>query len=269
MLSKDGIKMKKAILGTLLSVSALTLLAVPASAQEKKTQTEVGVQFKPSGPTIPAEDMKPYKDNLAVVFKPGSFQFGPVESALGSKTLSNVKGDNSSLDGDSISDQGQYLVVNDDRKLEDQPGGKNSPWTLKANMSELTTADGTSKLQAAKLEMNLTGLKKYNIGKVIGEDNDYIPMNPWGAAQDGVKPIEEFTDATESGVALPENTKVVLEAAATSQAEIFTKKVANEYKGGVATAIRDVRLAIMDANQDGKSFTGNITWYLNDAPEFN
>ena len=260
--------MKKAILATLLSATALTLFAAPASATEKTTKTDVGVQFKPSGPTIPAEDMKPFKDNLAVVFKPSSFKFGPAEAVAGAVKLNNVKGDNSNLDGTTISDQGQYLVVNDDRDLEKSAEKKNSPWTLKANMSELTTADGAAKLASAKLEMNLTGLKKYNIGSVIGADNDYVPMNPWDAAVNGVKPIDNFAVAGESGVTLPTDTKVVLEAGSTSKSEIMTKKTANEYKGGVATAITDVKLAILDADQDGKSFAGTVTWYLDDNPTF-
>ena len=256
MQSKDGIKMKKAILVTLLSSAALMLFAAPADAKEKETKTDVGVSFKDDSPTISPEDMKPFKNNLAVVWKPASFQFGEQKAVAGTAIFNNVTGDNGGLATANNTDKSQYLVVNDDRELKEN---KNSTWALKANMSELVTTDGATKLDAAKLSMELNAPKMYNIGNVIGADNDYEPVAPWDAAA-----LTDF-DA-KSGVELAPT--ATLEAASTSKVDIVTKKTANDFKGGVATTIQNVKLYVNDANQNGKAFTGTITWTLDDAPTF-
>lgn len=260
MLSKDGIKMKKAILATLLSATALTLFAAPASAATKNTKTDVGVQFKSDDPTVETGDeMKPYKNNLAVIFKPGSFEFGEVKSQIGSKTLNNIKGTNNGLDA-TISPTGQYLVVNDDRDPAKQTGGTNGAWNLTAQLSDLQTADKAEKLTSAKLEFRLDGLKKYNIGTALDTTgNDYIPAKPWDADV-----VTDFA-TNDSGVVAPDATKTLtLEAGVAQQVPILSKTAANSYRSGVITSIRDVKLSVIDANQKDKAFTGTITWTLDD-----
>ena len=251
--------MKKAIMVTLLSSAALMLFAAPADAAEKKTTTtDVGVSFKNDAPTIPAEDMKPYKNNLAVVWKPGSFQFGEQTAVAGTAIFNNIKGDNGGTAANNNTELSQYLVVNDDRELKTE--GKNSAWALRADMSALKTVDGAAELQAAKLTMDLNAPKMYDIGTAIDpKDNDFVANEPWTA---GV--LTDFD--SKSGIELAPT--ATLEAAGTSKVDIFTKKTANDFRSGVATTIQNVKLHVTDAKQDGKAFTGTITWTLDDAPTF-
>ncbi|MFD2307027.1 WxL domain-containing protein [Enterococcus termitis] len=260
--------MKKAILATLLSATALTLLAVPADAATKKTETDIGVQFKSDDPTVES-GMKPYRNNLSVVFKPSSFEFGEVKSQPGSMILNNIKGANAGL-GEKIDPKGSYLVVNDDRDITKQPNEELGAWTLTAQLSELQTADKTAKLSNAKLDFKLDGLKKYDISaSPLDSENDYIPLKPWESDKDSKPVVTDFAPEDVHGVGIPDATKVLtLEAGVNQQVAILTKEKANKYNKGVITSIRDVKLSVIDADQKDQSFKGTITWTLDDAPKF-
>ncbi|MEI5990738.1 WxL domain-containing protein [Enterococcus crotali] len=258
--------MKKAIMVTLLSSAALMLVATPANAAEKETKTDVGVSFISDDPTVEAEDMRPFKNNLAVVFKPSSFQFGNQKAVGGIAMFANTTGDNGGTIGNKpTTDKSQYIVVNDDRDYTQQGvDGKNSPWTLKANLSELKTSDGAATLQSAKITMALNEPKLYNIGAALNEDEtDFIGNKPWE---------EGALEALPNDTGVVAASTVTLEAGGTTKADIFTKKDANTFRKGVSSVIQNVKLNIVDSDQQnlgGKSFTGKVHWTLNDAPVFN
>lgn len=237
--------MKKTLMITLLSAAALMLFATSADAKTFDDKTDVGVSFKSDEPTIPGEN-KPYKDNLSLVWKPSTFQFGEQRAVGNSATFSNtIKGN-------------QYLVVNDDRKTTP------TPWSLTAKMSDLTATDGAKTL-ASKLTFNLGEAKSYKITNDptdLNEDNDYKVNKPDEAGVLGA------LDAN-AGITLGDGTSkaVTLEAGNASSKVILEKKAANDVKGGVATLITDTKLVVTDAQSDsaaGESFTGYVTWTLDD-----
>lgn len=234
--------MKKTLMITLLAATALMLFATPAEAKSFDDKTDVGVNFKSDEPTIPGEN-KPYKDNLALVWKPSSFQFGEQKAVGNSATFSNI------VTGK------QYIIVNDDRK------GVSTPWKLSAKLSELKSADG-SKTLASKLTFKLGDLQSYDIGNVIGEDNDFVPNKP-----DASGALGEIN--ANAGITLGDGASkaITLDAGNTTGISILDKKVANENKGGVATLISETKLIVTDAkaaSAAGESFTGYVTWTLDD-----
>ncbi|MBP2100410.1 WxL domain-containing protein [Enterococcus rivorum] len=234
--------MKKTLMITLLSATALTLFATSAEAKSFDEKTDVGVNFKSDEPTNPG-DNKPYKDNLSLVWKPASFQFGEQKAVGNSATFSNT------VTGK------QYLIVNDDRKA------NSTPWKLSAKLSELKSADG-SKTLASKLTFNLGDMQSYTIGTTIGEDNDFVPNKPDASGALG-------TLDPNAGITLGDGKvkTMTLEAGSTTGSSILEKKVANDVKGGVATLITDTKLVVTDAKADqaaGESFTGYVTWTMDD-----
>ncbi|EOH96656.1 hypothetical protein UAW_01821 [Enterococcus haemoperoxidus ATCC BAA-382] len=237
--------MKKAVLVTLLSTAALMAFATSADAKTYEDKTDVGVNFKSDEPTIPGEN-KPYKNNLSLVWKPSSFQFGEQKAVGASATFNNtVVGD-------------QYLVVNDDRQT------VSTPWELKVKLSELTTADASKKL-ASKLTFNLNDAQAYDIGTTIGEDNDFIANKP------GDEGVLKALDPN-AGITLGDGKvkSLSVEAGATTQQPVLVKAKANDIKGGVSTLIKDVKLVVTDAQADkasGESFTGQVSWTLDDLQQ--
>lgn len=234
--------MKKTVMITLLSAAALLLFANTADAKSFDDKTDVGVNFKSDEPTVQGEN-KPYKNNLALVWKPSSFQFGEQKAVGNSATFSNTVQGN------------QHLIVNDDRKT------ASTPWALKASLSELKSTDGSKSL-ASKLTFTLGDAQSYKIGDTIGEDNDYIPNKPEASGSLGA------LDAN-AGITLGDGKvkAMTLEAGGATGQAILEKKAANDVKGGVATLITDAKLVVTDAQADqaaGESFTGYVTWTLDD-----
>ncbi|MBO0441094.1 WxL domain-containing protein [Candidatus Enterococcus ikei] len=234
--------MKKTVMITLLSAATLLLFANTADAKSFDDKTDVGVNFKSDEPTVQGEN-KPYKDNLALVWKPSSFQFGEQKAVGNSATFSNVIQSN------------QYLIVNDDRKT------ASTPWALKASLSELKSTDGSKSL-ASKLTFALSDAQSYTIGDTIGEDNDYIPNKPEASGSLG-------TLDPNAGITLGDGKvkAMTLVAGETTGQAVLEKKAANDVKGGVATLIKDAKLVVTDAKADqaaGESFTGYVTWTLDD-----
>ena len=234
--------MKKTVMITLLSAAALLLFASTADAKSFDDKTDVGVNFKSDDPTIPGEN-KPYKNNLALVWKPSSFQFGEQKAVGNSATFSNTISGN------------QYLIVNDDRQT------VSTPWALKASLSELKSTDGTKTL-ASKLMFTLGDAQSYNIGDDIGDDNDYKPTKPGAEGSLGA------LDAN-AGITLGDGKvkTMTLEAGLADGQAVLEKKTANDVKGGVATLITGAKLVVTDAQKDnasGESFTGHVTWTLDD-----
>lgn len=232
--------MKKAVMITLFSSAALMMFATSADAKSFEDKTDVGVSFKSEEATVPGENT-PFKNNLSLVWKPSSFQFGE------QKAIGNIATFNNVIEED------QYLIVNDDREV------VSTPWSLKANMSKLLSTDGEKEL-ASKLVFNVGAAQSYTIGTEIGKDNDFIPAKPTTALGE--------LDA-EAGITLGDGqTNVVtLEAGAATGQAILTKAEANDIKGGVATKISNTKLVVTDSKADeaaGESFTGYITWTLDD-----
>ncbi|EOH96677.1 hypothetical protein UAW_01842 [Enterococcus haemoperoxidus ATCC BAA-382] len=233
--------MKKLVMMSLLSATALMLFAPKADAKSFEDKTDIGVSFKSDDPTIPGEN-KPFKNNLSLVWKPTSFQFGEQKAVGASATFSNtVKGN-------------QYLIVNDDRSA------ATTSWSLNVKLSEMTTADA-SKTLASKLMVNLNDAQKYDIGSEIGEDNDFVPNKPDATSLSAL-------DAN-AGITLGDGKAktLTIEAGNTTGQAVLVKKTANAVKGGVSTLISDVKLVVTDAAKDeaaGESFAGTVSWTLDD-----
>ncbi|WP_348921391.1 WxL domain-containing protein [Enterococcus rotai] len=233
--------MKKLVMMSLLSATALMLFAPKADAKSFEDKTDVGVSFKSDDPTIPGEN-KPYKNNLSLVWKPSSFQFGEQKSVGASATFSNTVAGN------------QYLIVNDDRQA------ASTPWSLNVKLSEMTTADASKKL-ASKLMVTLNDAQKYDIGTEIGEDNDFVPNKPDATSLSAL-------DAN-AGITLGDGKvkTLTVEAGNTTGQAVLVKKTANDIKGGVSTLISGVKLVVTDAAKDGaagETFAGKVTWTLDD-----
>lgn len=229
--------MKKVLMISLLSTAAMMMFATSADAVEPKVdKSDVGVSFKSDDSTI-IGDHKPFSNNLALVWKPGSFEFGEQKAVGAIATFNN------SVEGE------QYLVVNDDR-----PDADLSTWELKAQLSDMAAEDGTK--LTSKLVYGLGELKGYDIGDLDEDTNDFNPKNP-------------ATDTT-SLIDLPANSKVelggttmTLEAGNTTAQTVMKKTEATKIKGGYATLVNKVKLVATDAKKDlaaGKSFTGQVSW---------
>ncbi|WP_348921000.1 WxL domain-containing protein [Enterococcus rotai] len=237
--------MKKTLMITLLSSAALMLFATSADAKTFDDQTDVGVSFKSDDPTV-IGDNQPFKDNLSLVWKPSAFQFGEQTAVGNSATFSNT------VEGN------QYLVVNDDRADDALTG-----WKLTAKMSELKSASGAKTL-ASKLTFNLGTAQAYRITDdptKLNDKNDYIVNKP---DTEGV-----LTELEDAGIKLGDGASKSIELVAgdTTSKTILGKETANGTKGGVATLIKDTKLVVADAEKDnaaGESFTGTVTWTLDD-----
>ncbi|EOH96636.1 hypothetical protein UAW_01801 [Enterococcus haemoperoxidus ATCC BAA-382] len=234
--------MKKTILVTLLSASAMMLFATSADAKTFGDTTDVGVSFKSDEATIPGEN-QPFANNISLIWKPGNFEFGEQKAVGASATFNNISTDK------------QYLVVNDDRQLDSVPA-----WDLKAQLSDLTATDGTK--LTSKLIYTLEDAQSYDIGEVDPNTNDFTPKNP-------------ASDSTVLGTLDPDSKIVLaggkksmtLEAGQTTAQAAIQKTEANAIKGGVATQIKDIKLVVTDPKADdaaGKAFTGTVNWTLDD-----
>lgn len=241
--------MKKLVLTTLLASSALMIFAKPANAEEvSKDSTDVGIRFETDGPVKPGPG--PYKDNLALIWTPSTFDFGKQKATANIATFSNtVAGD-------------QYLVVNDDRALEGETvdpesraGGTTSAWKLTATMSELVSKDTTKAELPAKLTFSLGDIEGYDIGDVDEETNDYYP-NP---VEGNLIKLAENSDTIV-------NKSVSLEAGNTTAVELMGKTKANAVKDGFATKLSDTKLVVTSgADAAGKNFKGTVNWSLDNT----
>ncbi|WP_086314565.1 hypothetical protein A5821_002147 [Enterococcus sp. 7F3_DIV0205] len=237
---------KQLVMISLLSAAAVTMFATSADAKTFDDKTDVGVQFKSDDPTIPGEN-KPYKDNLSLIWKPNSFEFGQQKAVAGIATFNNT------ITGD------QYLVVNDDRPTE-----TTGAWKLTAKMSKLVSdATDTKGLEGAKLTYTLDAAQSYDIGQVDPSTNDFTPKNP--ADDKTVLGTLDPNAAIQLGDGT--STDMTLEAGSTTGKEVIAKTAANKVKGGVATKVTNVKLVVTDtkgAKAAGKSFSGSVTWTLDD-----
>lgn len=239
--------MKKTIMITLLSSAALMMFATNADAKSFDDRSDVGVSFKSEDPTIPGEN-KPYKDNLSLVWKPNSFEFGEQKAVAGIATFNN------NVEGK------QYLVVNDDR-----PDASLPAWTLSAKLSEMKATDGSDTKVASKLMYTLGDAQSYDIGTTIDPiTNDYIAPNP--STEEGASSLD--TLAADSKITLGgTNQAMTLEAGGKTSQVVMQKTEATATKGGYATLIKDTKLVVTDAktaNAAGKKFSGQVTWTLDD-----
>ena len=238
---------KQLAMVSLLSVAAVSMFATSADATViKEAKTDVGIQFKSDEGTV-GED-GPFKDNLALVFRPGSFKFGNQEAVVGNATFNSIK-----------PEKKQYLVVNDDRTEATTPA-----WTLSANMSALVSGAGTEAvdLDGATLTYTLGDAKSYAIGEFSEEKNDYIPVNP----SDDASVLGTLAAGNDIVLGNGTSKTVSLTAASASKTAILAKSKANAVKGGVATEITNVKLMVPDKGKKiaGKAFTGTVTWSLDD-----
>lgn len=241
--------MKKLVMISLVSTAALMMFAKPADAKTFDDKTDVGVSFKSDDATIPGEN-KPYKDNLSLVWKPNSFEFGEQKAVGGIATFNNTS--------DAV--EPQYLVVNDDRPLATLP-----QWTLSAKLSEMKSTDKAATTLASKLTYTLGDVQSYDIGNVIDPaTNDYVAPNP--SKPEGENSLGIL--AADAKIQLGGTNQVMtLEAGNTTSQSVMQATEDKTVKGGYATQVKNTKLIVTDAKADkaaGKSFTGQVTWTLDD-----
>lgn len=261
--------MKKLVMISLASVAAMMLYAKPADAIVREDNTDVGVSFKSNDDTIPGKG--PYKDNLALVWKPNAFQFGEQTAVAGTSTYNGV-----------ATKEPQYLVVNEDR-----PTDKISTWDLKATMSELQVKGVQAEGVSASLEFKMNELTEYNIGSKLNEENDYDAPNPsknpdqengTDVPGTGRLSLGGAVDSDATGVNLggtladdKKSSTVKLEGNGQTSVVVMSKYKADyKEKGGYATEITDKKLTIVTSNASnlaGKKMSGVVTWTLNDTVE--
>ncbi|MBP1042454.1 WxL domain-containing protein [Vagococcus sp. BWB3-3] len=243
---KNKLFLTLATIATVGAVSATTALAAENSAS--KTSTDVGIGFKSDKDNEPTEG--PFKDNLALVFRPTEFQFGQSNKAGTASTFNNTRTGR------------QYIVVNDDRKGAD----KGQAWVVKAELSELTS--GAETLANATLTFGNGAPKLFDY--VLGttphpSKDDYIPADvndqDNGDQATSLKPIAAG-DTTYTAVSGS------LTAGGKTQVAILSKDATDATKvGGIAYQMENVKLEVVDtSNLGGKSFEGTMTWTLEKNP---
>ncbi|WP_375179676.1 WxL domain-containing protein [Enterococcus rotai] len=252
---------KQLVMASLVSAAAVTLFATTANAEDpvntnsdKVQQTDVGIEFKTDKGTLPGTG--PYKDNLAIVWKPGSFNFGTQE-ALGSiKTYSNTV------------TKPQYIVVNDDRPDASAIDKTRSAWELKAQLSQLKTSEAADPALEATLTYTLGDAQAYNIGDKIVND-DYVPLDPEdpnSGAFTGKPALTATDNITLGDTAAMTKTTMSLKAGDATGSKVMSKTQKNAFRGGVASLITDTKLVVPDGSKAaGKSYSGKVTWTLSDT----
>lgn len=240
--------MKHKLLLSLATIAAVGVLSTTAMAAEEnsatKTTTDIGIGFKSDDDNSVTDG--PFKDNLAIVFRPTEFQFGSANKAGAATTFNNTRTGR------------QYIVVNDDRKGED----KGQSWSVKAQLSELKA--GNEKLANATMTFgNATPkLYDYDLGTTPHPSkDDYLPNSV--NDQTGGLLADSLT-----AIASPDGTYTTgsgsLAADGTSQMEVLAKKANSADKvGGIAYQIENVKLNVVDTSDlGGKNFTGTMSWTL-------
>ncbi|WP_314067973.1 WxL domain-containing protein [uncultured Vagococcus sp.] len=233
-------------LATIMAVGAVSgTTALAADNTASKTSTDVGIGFKSDDDNSATEG--PFKNNLAMVFRPTEFSFGMKNTAGAASTFSNtIKGN-------------QYIVVNDDRSGTDKGQG----WKVKAQMTELTS--GTETLANATLSFGNGAAKlfAYDLGNTPdpSKTDDYLPNKVDDEAGNKPNSLSDF--ASGDNVYTPGDIRT-LKAGDGSQVTMLEKKVdAADKVGGVAYQIENVKLDVVDtAKLGGKQFTGSINWTL-------
>lgn len=240
--------MNKKLLLSLATIAALTAVSTTTFAAEDKNSgteanTDIGIGFG-KGPNAGTDG--PFKDNLAMVFRPENFKFG-TKNAAGSNanTFSNQ------------TEGRQYLVVNDDRNDESKGQG----WTMTGQMTALKS--GTTELTNAKLSFgsDSSSLFTYTLGTEYDEvKQDYIPAEVNDNA-DGSQAAS--LAALAAGEKDKYITPVTTLQAGGGAVEVFQKTTADSQKGGVAYQMENVKLNIVnDSSLAGKQFVGSVTWVL-------
>lgn len=230
-------QLKKTVMVTLFSAAALLLFAAPADAVKSDDKTDVGVSFKADEPITPGEN-GPYKDNLALIWKPTEFAFGEQKAVANKATFNGI------VSGE------QYVVINDDRA-----DAVTNPWKLSTKLTALVASDNTD-LAGASLAIEFEDPEAYDIGTDIDTDtNDYKANKPDSSSLSALLP--------NSDIVLNSNT-VTLVAAGTAE-DILEKTTANAVKGGVSAKIKSTKLTVLDSSAAaGKSFKGQVIWTLDD-----
>ncbi|MGX7151274.1 WxL domain-containing protein [Enterococcus ureasiticus] len=248
---------KQLAIVSLLSVAAVSMLATSANAAEVSNETtDAEISFNTGKGTDPGKG--PFKDNLSLVFKPSTFQFGKQDATAGISTFYNTVTD----------PKKQYLVVNDDRPLD--PTTKNlSKWTLTAKLSAMTTGTEKEGLNA-KLSYTLGAATEYKIGETMTTNgDDYIPNDPETNSTEALGgPLNVGTEKLKFGDGT--SSTVTLEAGASSTTDVIAKTDVTTKKVGVASKVDNVKLIVTNAEKSGaagKTYKGTVTWSLDDAPK--
>lgn len=230
-------QLKKTVMVTLFSATALVLFATPADATTKDDKTDVGVSFKATGPNTPGEN-GPFKDNLALIWKPTAFTFGEQKAIADKATY------NGTLSGQ------EYVVINDDRQ-----DAETDRWELKAKLTELKSKDGAAKLANASLAIGFDAPQSYELGtNPDSSGNDYTPN----------KPTKDYLGELAPNSDIEASSTVTLTAGGEAH-QVLAKTNKNAVKGGVAAKISSTKLTVLSSKDlDGKSFNGQVIWTLDD-----
>lgn len=230
--------MNKKVVGTLVVAMTAGAAFLPLTAQATGvSETGAGIGFS-SGPntTIPG----PYEDQLSLVNRPTSFQFG--ESNTPSKT---TKAYTQAPTGK------QYIAAFEDRSDADR-----TAWNLKAQLSNLVSGEvdesGKEKALSATLSFNTASISTFTIDK--DTETGLYPIK--------IPVLPPLTDIG-AGAAVTGVQKVNLVAGGDSA--IIMKATKDAVKGGYAAEVKNVQLlvnGVQATETNGKSFSGQVTWSL-------
>ncbi|WP_314060964.1 WxL domain-containing protein [uncultured Vagococcus sp.] len=231
--------MNKKVVGTLVLAIATGAAFLPTTAKAAGTaETGVGIGFS-SGPNtiIPG----PYDDQLSLINRPTSFQFGETNESSATTRAYNK-----------VAEGKQYIAA-----LEDRPDGERTAWKLNAQLSPLLTGaenTGDKGLQAT-LSFSTADISTFSIPK--DPETGLYPT-----VAETIEPLTAY-----AGDALKGFQKVSLKAGADSATPIMTA-TADAGKGGFAAEVKNVQLLVngkQDALTNGKTFSSTVTWTLDDT----
>lgn len=229
--------MNKKVLGSLVMALACGAALLPTEAKAAGTdETGVGIGFSSGGTTIVPG---PYEGQLSLISRPSAFQFGSTnDSSVTTKAY------------DQVIEEKQYISTYEDRDTK-------TNWTLNAEMSELKGSDGATNL-AATLSFNTASISTFKMTK---DEDGMFP-----------KVMSELPALTNyAGSAVQGFKKVNLEAGKGASTPVMTGSadaVATNDHGGFASEVKNVQLLVngeQEANTKGKTFSGTVTWSLDDT----
>lgn len=227
--------MNKKVLGSLVVALACGVALLPGEAKAAGiAETGVGIGFSSGGTTIIPG---PYENQLSLISRPTAFQFGSTNDS--SETTKAY---------DQVIDEKQYISAYEDRD-------EKTKWTLNAQMSDLKASDGATNL-AATLNFNTATINTFKLEK---DEDGMFP-----------KVVTELPTLTAyTGEAVKGVKKVSLEAGSTTSTPIMTAAadaLAKDEHGGFASEVKNVQLLVNgDQETKGKSFSGTVTWSLDDT----
>lgn len=258
--------MKKFALSTLLisagvlGMSVLTFAEdpeVPFQDRDNVTyESDLSIKFeKETGSNTEG----PYSGRLTFTYAPKNYKFGSQKIKFGTGV---------NYDLESASKDSQYIVVNEDRKDDDENFGK--VWNVNVSMSELSAGAGDT--LPATLTLGLGDLQKYNIGTALNSAGDDLdPAKPW---DEGVMtPYDDKENTAPADVILGGNVDGQLgrlleiksngqDVQVMAQNKVRTGDARKREGWGTKVTSQNLKFVTLDTSVADKEYTSKLTWTL-------